>query len=116
MRRNHKNPEGFVCINCKAHVPPEAWGTGHRNHCPLCLWSKHVDESPGDRASSCGGKMEPIAITVRPDDEWAIVHRCTRCQKLGVNRIAGDDDERSLLGLALRPISRPAFPLDLFRD
>jgi hypothetical protein len=34
---------------------------------------------------------------------------------IGTNRIAGDDDERALLSLALRPIANPAFPLDGFR-
>ncbi|UYV13640.1 MAG: RNHCP domain-containing protein [Phycisphaera sp.] len=108
--------EGFTCINCRAHVTGSAWGTKQRNHCPACLHSKHVDDTPGDRASPCGGTMEPIAVAVRSssDDagEWVLVHRCARCSVLKVNRIAGDDDERSLLALALRPLARPAFPID----
>ena len=56
--------------------------------------------------------MEPISIAARGDGEWTIVHRCTGCAQLRINRVAGDDDERALLGLALRPISLPAFPLD----
>lgn len=59
--------------------------------------------------------MEPIAIAVRDDGEWAIIHRCTGCRMLRTNRIAGDDDERALLALALRPIANPAFPLDALR-
>lgn len=55
--------------------------------------------------------MEPIAIAVRQDGEWAIVHRCSGCDTLRTNRIAGDDHELALLGLALRPIASPAFPL-----
>lgn len=55
--------------------------------------------------------MEPIAIEVRQDGEWAIVHRCSGCGTLRTNRIAGDDRELSLLSLALRPIASPAFPL-----
>lgn len=65
---------------------------------------------------SCAQAMEPIAIEVRRDGEWALVHRCTGCGEIRVNRIAGDDDERSLLALALRPIANPAFPLDGFRS
>lgn len=60
--------------------------------------------------------MQPIAIEVRPapsDGEWAIIHRCTGCNALRANRLAGDDSELALLGLALRPLARPAFPLDL---
>ena len=68
-------------------------GTRHRNHCPSCLWSRHVDDDvPGDRASDCGGSMEPIGVTVRDDGEWALVHRCTACATLRSNRIAGDDN------------------------
>jgi hypothetical protein len=60
--------------------------------------------------------MEPIAIEVRKDGEWALVHRCTGCGVLKTNRVAGDDLERSLLALALRPIANPAFPLDDLRE
>jgi len=56
--------------------------------------------------------MEPISVWVKPDGEWSIVHRCVKCGALRVNRIAGDDNEVLLLSLALRPIARPAFPLD----
>lgn len=58
--------------------------------------------------------MEPIGIEVRGDGEWALIHRCAGCGVLRTNRIAGDDSERALLALALRPIARPAFPLDEF--
>ena len=112
-RRQRRNEaDGFTCINCKLKVPGESWGTKHRNHCPACLYSRHVDERPGDRASPCRSPMEPIAIEAKDSGEWAIVHRCKGCGEIKSNRIAGDDSERVLLGLALRPISRPAFPLD----
>ena len=130
-QRRHES-DGFTCINCKLQVSGQAWGTKHRNHCPACLHSKHVDETPhaGDRSSPCKGVMEPIGIEVRGADsggrggggrlgggggEWAIIHRCRTCGVLRTNRIAGDDDERSLLALALRPIANPAFPIDSFR-
>lgn len=109
-RRNES--EGFTCIRCKLQVPGEVWGTKHRNHCPGCLYSRHVDESPGDRASVCRAAMEPIGIEVRGAGEWAVIHRCTQCGVIKTNRIAGDDSERTLLALAIRPLARPAFPLD----
>ena len=56
--------------------------------------------------------MRPVGIEVRADGEWAIIHRCTGCQALKANRIAGDDREVALLQLALRPLAQPAFPLD----
>jgi len=112
--------DGFTCINCKAHVRGTAWGTKQRNHCPACLHSTHVDDRPGDRASPCGGVLEPIAIAVRSAGaeagEWVLVHRCRSCGELKANRIAGDDSERALLALALRPLARPAFPIDDLRD
>jgi ribosome biogenesis GTPase len=55
--------------------------------------------------------MEPIAVWIRPDDEWALVHRCLACQALKTNRISGDDNEFVLLSLAARPMAQPPFPL-----
>lgn len=52
---------GFVCENCGCKVRPLTKG-GYRNHCPHCLYSKHVDINPGDRASECGGLMEPVGV------------------------------------------------------
>ena len=57
--------------------------------------------------------MEPIAIAARADGEWVVIHKCTGCNQLRTNRVAGDDDELALLALALRPISSPPFPMDL---
>jgi len=104
--------EPFHCVNCGELVTAPATGTEQRNHCPRCLWSRHVDFQTGDRRSVCKGGMEPIAVWVKPTREWSIVHRCTKCGTLRVNRVAGDDNEVILLSLALRPIALPAFPLD----
>jgi ribosome biogenesis GTPase len=56
--------------------------------------------------------MEPIAVWVRPNGEWAIVHRCRKCGAVRTNRVAGDDNELALMSLAVRPLARPPFPLD----
>lgn len=101
----------FRCAHCRNDIIARPYGTQHRNHCPLCLWSVHVDERPGDRASSCGGQMEPIAVAVR-HEEWQIVHRCQGCESLRLNRIAGDDSPVRLLALAAKPLAEPPFPLD----
>ena len=87
-------------------------GSEHRNHCPNCLHSMHLDNEPGDREADCGGLMEPIAVWVRKGGEWAIVHRCRMCGGLSSNRVAADDNEMLLLSLAVRPLSSPPFPLD----
>lgn len=102
----------FACAHCGAQTPTRLAGSAHRNHCPSCLWSKHVDHRPGDRSACCDGLMEPVAVWVRKGGEWAIIHRCTICGVLRSNRIAADDNEALLLSLAVRPLSMPAFPLD----
>ena len=57
---DHPNTESFTCKACGHLVTPEEAGTQHRNHCPNCLSSLHVDIEPGDRASDCGGVMEQL--------------------------------------------------------
>jgi hypothetical protein len=102
----------FRCGHCRLDVPIRAIGTAHRNHCPNCLWSRHLDVAPGDRAAECGSMMEPIAITVRGDGEWVLVHRCAGCDELGLNRTSGDDNPLALLRLAVRPLAQPPFPIE----
>lgn len=115
-QRHHaraRGPSSFRCRHCGLDVPLDAVGTTHRNHCPSCLWSRHVDDSPGDRAADCGAAMEPLAIAVRGDGEWVLVHRCTGCGVLHLNRTAGDDNVYVMLQLVTRPLAHPAFPLDV---
>lgn len=56
--------------------------------------------------------MEPIAVWVRHDGEWALVHRCGSCSAVRVNRIAGDDNPLALMSIAARPMAAPPFPLE----
>jgi len=56
--------------------------------------------------------MEPVAVMVRRDGEWALIHRCAECGKLTLNRVAGDDNAMALLSLAVRPLAQPPFPLE----
>ncbi len=84
--------EPFVCEHCGTAVTPLTRGTC-RNHCPRCLWSRHVDDAgPGDRASMCRGLMEPVALDHDGKKGWVILHRCTGCGKEGRNKAAPDDD------------------------
>lgn len=94
----------FECCHCSLEVTPNpAMGTQHRNHCNHCLWSKHVDRTPGDRASACLGCMEPTGVTLKREgtDKYGkeklgdvmLVHRCTACYAINLNRIAADDPE-----------------------
>ncbi|GHB45346.1 hypothetical protein GCM10010377_40150 [Streptomyces viridiviolaceus] len=101
----------FRCVQCRLDVPVTAPGTAHRNHCPNCLASLHVDRRvPGDRASDCRGRMEALSVSVRPDGEWLIVHQCLTCGELSANRIAGDDNALVLVRLALRPLRDGSVP------
>lgn len=103
----------FDCKRCGRSVELAAPGTQYRNHCPWCLWSVHVASSrvQDDRASSCQGLMEPIAVSLQ-SDEWALVHRCEQCEIIKTNRIAGDDDMFALICLALRPLANLPVPLE----
>ncbi len=104
--------EPFVCKNCGRIVVETGAGTAHRNHCPYCLTSQHLDDEPGDRNANCGGIMEPVAVWVKKNGEWCIIHRCKICGTLHSNRIAADDNPLKLMSLAMKPISSPPFPLD----
>ena len=75
-----------------------------------------MDIEPGDRESDCGGIMEPIAVWVRKNGEWAIIHRCRRCGQLSSNRIAADDNPMKLMSIAMKPISLPPFPLEKIEE
>jgi len=81
---------GFTCRHCGLDVPPLANGS-YRNHCPRCLYSLHVDVFPGDRASDCGGLLEPASVDYSGKKGWVIVHRCARCGEVRRNKAALDD-------------------------
>lgn len=108
--RKHPCLDPFTCKVCGRLVTPGGAGSDHRNHCPNCLSSVHVDETPGDRASACHGVMDPIAVWVRKNGEWAVVHRCRICGRLSSNRIAADDNPMKLMALAMRPYASGRIP------
>ncbi|MBC3516998.1 RNHCP domain-containing protein [Neobittarella massiliensis] len=110
--KTHRCCETFTCKVCGRLVVPADAGSEHRNHCPNCLSSLHLDDQPGDRAADCGGIMEPVAVWVRRSGEWAIIHRCRRCGALHSNRIAADDNPAKLMSIAMRPVVLPPFPLE----
>lgn len=101
----------FSCEHCGVEVSLDAPGTTHRNHCPSCLWSRHLDRNvPGDRKADCAGGMEPIAVTVRGEGRWVLIHRCTNCGRLRLNKTAGDDNVLLLMRLAALPLTMPFVP------
>lgn len=110
--KTHPCTESFRCKNCGWEVNPTGAGSDHRNHCPNCLHSLHLDIEPGDRESDCGSLMEPVAVWVRKNGEWAIIHRCRRCGAFSSNRIAADDNPVKLMSIAMKPIGSPPFPIE----
>ncbi len=87
--------EDFVCRHCGQAVG----GDGYTNHCPYCLWSRHVDVDPGDRAAECLGLMEPVEVVLEKDT-YVLTHRCVACGHEKRNRAASGDDREALARLA----------------
>jgi hypothetical protein len=54
--------------------------------------------------------MEPVAVTVRGERRWMLIHRCTRCGRLRMNRTAADDNLLLLMQLAALPLATPPVP------
>lgn len=114
--KTHPCTESFICKTCGHPVVPAGAGSRHRNHCPKCLCSVHADTTPGDRAANCGGIMDPIAVWVRNNGEWSIIHRCRVCGALSSNRSAADDNPWKLLSIAAKPLAMPPFPLEYLEE
>ena len=76
MKNFTMRDEEFICENCQKKVSP--LGYTARDHCPYCLYSKHVDINPGDRLSNCGGLMKPVEIQQK-NGEFIILHKCEKC-------------------------------------
>lgn len=106
-KRFSKNDNSFICAHCGAEVKP--LGYTSRNHCPVCLWSLHVDENPGDRANTCRGQMEPVSAVTDPKKGYIIVHRCTKCGEIKRNKAAHEakvqpDDLMKIIKLTAKQI------------
>lgn len=94
--------ETFRCRACKRMVGPTLSGGRHRNHCPVCLHSRHVDgKTPGDRASDCRSLMAAVGLFARPSGEQVLVHRCLGCGFERYNRVAADDNPLAIMQLPL---------------
>ncbi len=87
--------EDFTCEHCGATVS----GNGYTNHCPKCLWSKHVDINPGDRAQNCGGLMKPVGLEQK-GREVMIAHVCQDCGFRRRTKTVPEDDSEALIALS----------------
>jgi len=103
-RPRHARQEVFKCRHCRQFIGPLPSGGSQRNHCPYCLYSRHVDDSTtGDRMSTCGASMQPVGSFQRAKGEFVLVHRCLGCGFERFNRIAADDDFELVLSLPALP-------------
>lgn len=101
MKQFSRNKEDFICEHCGAKVT----GNGYTNHCPVCLWSKHVDVMPGDRAEDCHGMMKPIDIK-QTRDGYVITHKCEKCGAIRNNRSSENDNFEAILELAREQVNK----------
>ena len=126
MRHTDPSFGDFKCARCQTSVSAarQLSGVNNRNHCPFCLWSRHLDlYAAGDRLSACKAPMQPIALTMKHNrnkygfgrGELMLVHMCVGCGKLSINRAAADDDEQTLLSVFADSFALSAQTRDLLR-
>lgn len=89
--------ESFICEHCGKNVSKLEYTA--RDHCPYCLYSKHVDINPGDRANICKGLLKPIDIE-KFKDTYKIIYKCEKCNELHKNIIAVDDDMNEIIRIS----------------
>lgn len=99
MKNFSKLDEFFICENCGKEVNP--LGYTSRDHCPFCLYSKHVDVNPGDRLNKCKGLLIPIDIE-KFKDTYKIIYKCEKCNELHKNIVAKDDDMNEIIKLTTK--------------
>ena len=85
-----KIDEEFICENCGNKV--EKLGYTCRDHCNICLCSKHVDKNPGDRDEECHGLLEPIDVEINNKKGYVIIYKCKKCGAIRKNKMANDDN------------------------
>lgn len=91
--------EEFICENCGEKV--NILGYTARDHCPHCLYSKHVDINPGDRQNSCKGLLKPIGIE-KFKNSYKILYKCEKCHQEHKNIVANDDNMDLIINLSVQ--------------
>ena len=99
MKRFHMINENFVCEHCGSEVTKSSYTA--RDHCPFCLYSKHVDINPGDRLNSCLGLLKPIGIE-KYKDTFKIVYLCEKCGKTHKNIMEKEDNMDLIISLSVQ--------------
>ena len=98
MKQFSKWDESFICEYCNKTV--EKLNYTSRDHCPYCLYSKHVDVLPGDRANTCKGMLKPIGVE-KFKETYKIIYKCEKCNEIHKNVIAVDDDFDKIIDLSV---------------
>lgn len=99
MKNFTMRDEAFICEHCGQEVNP--LGYTARDHCPHCLYSKHVDIMPGDRENTCKGLLKPVGIE-KFKDTYKILYQCTKCNQQHKNIVASDDDMDLIIKLSVQ--------------
>lgn len=89
MKQFNMIDENFICEHCGKKVNKLNYTA--RDHCPECLYSKHVDIFPGDRKNECCGLLKPIDVE-KFKDTYKIIYECEKCHQKHKNIIANDDN------------------------
>ena len=97
MKNFFVRDEEFICENCGQNVPKLIYTS--RDHCPFCLYSKHVDVNPGDRLNTCSGLLKPIGIE-KFRDSYKIIYECEKCGETHKNIMASDDNFEKIIILS----------------
>jgi len=97
-KKFERKVENFECSNCHEQVV----GNGYTDHCPNCLYSKHVDINPGDRASDCQGIMIPVAAEVKREG-YKIHYQCKKCGYQHKVKSVPEDNFDVILKLVQKP-------------
>ena len=97
MKNFTMRDEEFICENCGELVSP--LGYTARDHCPHCLYSKHVDIMPGDRENPCKGLLKPVRIE-KFKDTYKILYKCNSCNEPHKNIMAKDDNMELIIELS----------------
>ena len=99
MKQFTMRNESFICEHCGKNVPKSDYTA--RDHCPYCLYSKHVDINPGDRMNSCKGLLIPIGIE-KFKSSYKIIYQCEKCHKLHKNIALQDDNMEEIIRLSVQ--------------
>ena len=75
MKRFNELDEEFICEQCNKKIGKLIYTS--RDHCPYCLYSKHVD--------------------IKYKDSYKIVYKCNKCGQIHKNIMARDDDMNKII-------------------